>query len=200
MAQPQYMVAMAGMGGPVGGPVGQPMNAAAMPANPAYTPESLVKKLNTAIYDYLLCNEKYEIARAFMKALPIETSDQVKQSPNQRQNQTNGIVDDPMDVEGKNHIGIQKRPDDLPAPNSFQSESAPFLQDWWCQFWEIYHGNRHKGKQTTLSYIGTQRQAQKARAGIMGGMDPNAMRNMSAYGNMMNNNIELKKRAAMQNM
>jgi hypothetical protein len=178
----QHPMAMGGMGGPVAPPAnaGTPTNSAA-----AFSPDAIIKKLNTAIYDYLLCNEKYDVARAFHKEMQCEYSADIKQSPNQRGGQPNG-VDNSMDVDSKEHVGIQKRPNDLPAPHSLSSEDSPFLQDWWCQFWELYQGNRQKGKPTTLSYIGTQRQAMKARAGMVAGVDANGVR--GAYG-MMNNGM-----------
>lgn len=187
---------MSGIGGPVGGPVGQPANAGTPTAN--YTPDAIIKKLNTAIYDYLLCQQQYEVARVFSQKMEIETSD-VKQSPNQRQNQANGI-DGSMDVDSKEHVGIQKRPNDLPAPSALSSEDSPFLQDWWCQFWELYQGNRHRGKPTTLNYVGQQRNNMKTRVNAVNGMDPNAMRQQQQQYNTMNGmaNNDLRK-AAMGN-
>ena len=89
------------------------------------------------------------------------------------------------------------------------------MQDWWCQFWEIFQGYRGKGaKPQLLNYIGTQRQAQKARTNMMaaGGMDPAAMQQQMRFANngmmpnmnngagmgMMNN--DLKRTAVMQNL
>ncbi|GIZ42283.1 hypothetical protein CKM354_000555800 [Cercospora kikuchii] len=192
----QHQMQMSGIGGPVGGPVGQPANAGTPTAN--YTPDAIIKKLNTAIYDYLLCQQQYEVARVFSQKMEIETSD-VKQSPNQRQNQANGI-DGSMDVDSKEHVGIQKRPNDLPAPSALSSEDSPFLQDWWCQFWELYQGNRHRGKPTTLNYVGQQRNNMKTRVNAVNGMDPNAMRQQQQQYNTMNGmaNNDLRK-AAMGN-
>lgn len=186
---------MSGIGGPVGGPVGQPANAGTPTAS--YTPDAIIKKLNTAIYDYLLCQQQYDVARVFSQKMDIETSD-VKQSPNQRQNQANGI-DSSMDVDSKEHVGIQKRPGDLPAPLALSSEDSPFLQDWWCQFWELYQGNRSRGKPTTLNYVGQQRTQMKGRVNAVNGMDPNGMRQQqyTAMQNGMANN-DLRK-AAMGN-
>lgn len=183
---------MSGIGGPVGGPVGQPANAGT--PSSTYTPESIIKKLNTAIYDYLLCQEQYDVARVFHQKIEIETNN-VKQSPNQRQNQANGI-DSNMDVDSKEHAGIQKRPHDLPAPVTMSGEDSPFLQDWWCQFWELWQGNRSKGKPTTLNYVGQQRNQMKGRISAIGGMDQNGMRQQQQY-NAMNGvaNNDLRKTA-----
>lgn len=181
MSQPQI-----NMGGPVGTP-----NSGGVGMDPAGS----TKRLNTAIYDYLLRLGLYEAARQFVKSVDID--EKMKDSPNQRGGQQNGI-DDGMGVE---HEGIANRPHDLPAPA--QLGDGPFLQDWWCQFWEIYHGHRGKGKQTTLSYIGAQRQMQKARTTTM--MDAGAMnmRGQFSNGSIMPNvngmNPDALKRAAMAN-
>ncbi|SMQ49819.1 unnamed protein product [Zymoseptoria tritici ST99CH_1A5] len=178
----QHQMAMGGMGGPVGGGSAQPANAGT-PTNSAnvYSADAVIKKLNTSIYEYLLCNGHYEVARAFHKDLPIEES--VKQSPSQRNNQANG-ADGNMDMDSKEHVNISKRPSDLPAPHTMSGEDGPFLQDWWCQFWELYHGNRQRGKPTVLNYVGQQRVAQKARTALL--VDPNAMQR--GY-SMMNNGM-----------
>lgn len=188
-------MAMGSMGGPVGGLGAPPMNAGT-PTNSAgtFTSDAITKKLNTAIYDYLLCNEKYDVARLFQKEMLIEFD--IKNSPGQR-TQSNGI-DSGMDIDKKEHPGIQKRPSDLQAPHSLSSEDSPFLLDWWCQFWELYQGNRQKGKPTTLSYVGQQRQSMKARTGMVSGTEQNGMR--PTY-NMMNNGMggENLRHAAMKN-
>jgi hypothetical protein len=187
---------MGGMGGPVGGQqqqqaaqqqnAGTPTNGGAVNAN---DPADTVKRLNTYIYDYFLRNQHYDIARAMHQSSTMEIFTQPKQSPSQRQNQPNGNDDNDAD-----------RPKDLPDP-AFQNTEGPFLQDWWFQFWDIYHSRRNQGsKQSTLGYITAQRNGQKQRANLMGGMDPAAMQNMRNM-SMMSNGImqnDLKK-AAMQN-
>lgn len=191
MSQPQQMN-MGGMGGPVGGApppqqnAGTPTNGGGLNAND--TAET-VKRLNTYIYDYFLRNQHYEIARAMHQSNTMEIFTQPKQSPNQRQNQPNGIDD--MDTD---------RPKDLPDPG-LQNTEGPFLQDWWFQFWDIYNGRRNNpSKQSTMGYLTAQRAGQKQRGNLMGGMDPAAMqnmRNMSMMSNgMMSNDL---KKAAMQN-
>jgi hypothetical protein len=199
MSQPQQMN-MGGMGGPVGGAPPQQNNQqhqqnagnAGTPnggAVPANDPLDTVKRLNTYIYDYFLRNQHYDIARAMHQSSTMEIFTQPKQSPNQRQNQPNGNDDNDAD-----------RPKDLPDP-AFQNTEGPFLQDWWFQFWDIYHSRRNQGsKQSTLGYITAQRNGQKQRANLMGGMDPATMQNMRNM-NMMSNGMmqnDLKK-AAMQN-
>jgi hypothetical protein len=192
MSQPQQMN-MGGMGGPVGGqqqqqPQQQNASTPTSAVN-ANDPADTVKRLNTYIYDYFLRNQHYDIARAMHQSSTMEIFTQPKQSPNQRQNQPNGNDDNDAD-----------RPKDLPDP-AFQNTEGPFLQDWWFQFWDIYHSRRNQGsKQSTLGYITAQRNGQKQRANLMGGMDPAAMQNMRNM-SMMSNGImqnDLKK-AAMQN-
>ncbi|KAK4503719.1 hypothetical protein PRZ48_004634 [Zasmidium cellare] len=188
MSQQQQM-AMTGMGGPVGGPTPN----APTPTNSmsGLGPQDYSKRLNSAIYEYLLCCGKYDAARAFKTAMPIEWPEGVKQSPNQ--NQANGV-----DVEIESRDSLKNKPDDLPLPVALSEEPGPFLMDWWLQFWELYQGNRRNGKQTTLSYVGQQRMAQKTRTGMMTAMDPNAaQRNF----NMMNNGMgDLRQQTAIKNM
>lgn len=188
---------MGGMGGPVGGAplpqqqqqqqgAGTPTNGGAVNANDS---AETMKRLNTYIYDYFLRNQYYDIARAMHQSGTMELYTQMKQSPNQRQNQPNGIDD--MDTD---------RPKDLPEP-TLQNTEGPFLQDWWFQFWDIYNSRRNNpGKQATFGYLTAQRAGQKQRGNLMGGMDPAAMQNMRQM-QMMNNGMmpnDLKK-AAMQN-
>jgi len=197
--QQMNMAAMAGE--PVGGgpAVAQQVNIGTPGSSGAVNGLDAVKRLNTAIYDYLLRNQLHETARSFVKHMEIETD--IKKSPSQRQGgqQSNGNVDD-MDIDSKE---LKNLPDDLPAPA--QLGDGPFLQDWWCQFWEIFQGNRGKGKASMLSYVGAQRQAQKTRTNMMGNMDPAAMQNMRGYNTMvqgMNNGMGMAndlKRQAIQN-
>ena len=162
--------------------------------------EVTIKKLNTAVYDYLLRNELYDVAKAFHTKMPIETKADVKQSPNQRGGQQANGVDDSMDVDNKDHA-LMNRPDGLPLPGSFE---GPFLQDWWCQFWEMWNGHRRvkNAAPNTQNYINAQRAAHQ-RMGMMntnGGMQN--VRNFNGMMPGMNNGAGVPndlKRAAMQN-
>lgn len=185
--------------GPMGGPVGGAPPQHQQPQQPAGTPTNggalnasdnadTIKRLNTYIYDYFLRNQHWDVARAMHSSNSLEFHTG-KQSPNQRQNQPNGVDD--IDAE---------RPKDLPEPGLHNTE-GPFLQDWWFQFWDIYNSRRNQGgKQATLGYLTAQRAGQKQRGSLMGGMDPamqQNMRNMSMMSNgMMPNDL---KKAAMQN-
>lgn len=183
-------------GGPVGGQaVGTPSSGDGGGINN-------MKRLNTAIYDYLLRHQLYDVARGFVKQMEIETD--MKKSPNQR-GQPNGVPDENgMEIDVPE---IKNRPDDLPAPLHFGEGS--FLQDWWCQFWEIFTAYRGKsGKAQVINYIGAQRQAQKARTSMMGaGMDAAGMQQMRFNNGMMmpgmnNGAVGMPnevRRAAMQN-
>lgn len=178
-----------------GGPV-----QAATPSSTAYSNDEINKKLNTAIYDYLLRNEHYEVARTFQKELPILTKADVKQSPNQRNGQPNG-VDDTMDMDGRNGA-LARKPEDLPMPSNIYD--GPFLEDWWSMYWEIHFAKRNKGNNPqTNQYIAQQRNIQKARVGMMGNMDPAMQRGYNGMMQGMSNGMagmqgDLK-RTAMQN-
>ena len=192
MSQQQQM--MAGMGGPVGG---QQMNVGTPSGSGVdASPQTIRRKLNTAIYDYLLRNSLYDVARSFLDRMEIDKKQDSKESPKQ----ANGVDDS---LEDSSDLAIQNRPEGLPLPHNMSE--GPFLQDWWYQFWEIHHGYRAKGnpKPNTLTYIGQQRLAQKGRMAMMGNMDANTMQNMR-YNNMvqMNNGMAMNpqdlKRTAMQ--
>lgn len=195
MSQQQQMN-MAAMGGPVGGPqmnAGTPSNSGE-PVSQALS----IKKLNTAIYDYLLRNQQFDLARQLHSKMEIFSRTEGKPSPNQRGQQANG-VDDGLDVDSKDHI-IPNKPNDLP-PGDIE---ADFLKDWWCQFWEIWHGHRKPkaAGPNTQNYINAQRAAMQGRVNMMNG---NGAQNMRAYNGIMpgvNNGVAMPndlKRAAMQN-
>lgn len=197
MMSQQQQMNMAAMGGPVGG--GPQINAGT-PGNSgmAMSHEVTIKKLNTAIYDYLLRNELYDLAKNFHTKMPIETRPDMKQSPNQRGGQQANGVDD-MDSDIKDQALIN-RPDGLPLPGNIE---GPFLQDWWCQFWEMWNGHRNRKNvaSNTQNYVNAQRAAHR-----MGMMNANGgMQNMRGYNGMMpgmNNGAGMNndlKRAAMQN-
>ena len=192
---------MASMGGPVGGggPIVPQMNAGT-PSNSmaSNNPAVLVKRLNTAIYDYLLRNQLYDIAKSFQAEMAIETKDDMKQSPNQRNGlQLNGVEDG---LDDKWDEAILKRPDGLPLPNMGNSE-GPFLQDWWCQFWEIFSGHHGRSKNnTTMNYLAAQRAQQNGRMSMMQNVNPNAMqqRGMNMMPGMNNGMADMRKQAIQQ--
>ena len=162
------------MGGPVNAPT--PLGGGTPPQA-----DEVVKKLNTAIYDYLLRNSLYNLARSFKNELPILIKDDIKHSPGQRNGQANGS-EGSMDVDDKDP-GICQRPDDLPLPaNPFD---GPFLHDWWCQFWELYFGRRNKpGSPQTSMYLAQQRFIQKNRQGLIQ-LDPNLLQPARGYNGMV---------------
>ena len=102
-------------------------------------PLSNRQQLNTYIYDYLLKNEHYGLARALQKELPIYAAPQARTSPGRRD--VNGI-DESMENESKEDP--HKRPDDLPLPSILDNTEGSFLYDWWCQFWDIWSAHRRK--------------------------------------------------------
>lgn len=189
--QPQMN--MPSMGGPVGGGMaGLQMNTGSPSGqNIDISPQNTIKKLNTAIYDYLLRNGQYEIARSFKDKMPIETR-------NLKDEQANGL-DEALDE--TRDQGIIKRPDGLPLPGTLLD--GPILQDWWCQFWEIWHAQRGRGQKNGLmQYVSGQRAMQKTRTNMMN--DP-AMNMRQGYMQMggMNNGMGIAgpndmRKAAMQ--
>lgn len=186
-------MAMAGLGGPVGGvPGAQPMNAGT-PTGINNSPEFVTKKLNTAIYEYLLCQREYGVAKALLDSqnLSLDTfADDIKQSPGQRA-QANGI-ENGMDMDNKRHAGVRDRPTGLPLPLGLHNEDSSFLSDWWFQFWELHAANRQRGRPNVIAFVGQQRQAQKQRQSMINGLDPNMPNNMR----VMNPNMRF---AAMAN-
>jgi hypothetical protein len=194
MNQPPPM-SMPQMGGPVGGPGAQNVGT---PSSRPIDHGDMTVKLNTAIYDYLLRNELYSVAKELHNSVHIETK-QPKQSPNQRgAQQTNGM-DDGTDIDSKDP-GLLKKPDDLPLPHNLGGD-GPFLQDWWCQFWEMWSAHRNpKPPNTTGQYIMQQRNLHASRMAVMNNLNQaNAnmrMNPMMQQNGMMANDL---KRQAMQN-
>lgn len=184
----QVAMTMAGMGGPVGAMnVGTPNNGIAMGGATNTDQADYAKRLNTYIYDYFMRHRHYDCAKAMLNE-SLAVGLHSKSSPGQR----NGA--DEMDMDNK---GIIDHPKDMPLPD-LPATGGPFLEDWWFQFWDIWNSRRSaNGKASTLAYLSHQRNAQKARSGMMGAMDPTMQRNLS----MMNGGVmpaDLKK-AAMQN-
>ena len=137
---------MNAVGGPVGGmPM---MNNGVIGASRNNNQHDSAKlQLNTYIYDYLIKNELYDCARAFVNSdVPIS---HVKASPNRRRDadgNLNGVEDNSIDTDHKDDID-SKRPDDLPIPKvPANLPQNSFLQDWWCLFWDMYAAQRNKAK------------------------------------------------------
>ncbi len=191
MAQ-QAQMNMAQMGGPVQN-AGTPGSAQGM------SQDVMLSKLNTAIYDYLLRHGHYKVARELMQAVKkIDTKDS-KQSPSQRPGQQANGVDDSMDPDGGNEY-LRNRPPEMPLANSIGGD-GPFLQDWWCQFWEVFAAHRSRAGGTGMmnSYIGQQRQAAIMRQNTMNHLTQANIPNRPPNAMMMaQNNMDLK-RAALQN-
>jgi len=130
------MATMNSVGGPMGG---APANHGDARGGSNHDQQHL---LNTYIYDYLLKNQKYDLARSFQIELTINSVSSMKESPGHRD--VNGVNDN-MDTDSKD--GIHKRPNDLPIPQipTYASDNS-FLYDWWCQFWDIYSAQRDRGR------------------------------------------------------
>lgn len=143
-------MAMAGMpnaGGPVGG---MPMNNTGMRGGVAL---SQLTSLNTYIYDYLIRQGFHDVARAMLKAHRISETNMPLQlsssSPSGR---------DANGVDGTDSKDDVKRPPDLPEPgNQIGSAESCFLEDWWCQFWDIHSGLRANGNGVMQQYLNQNR-------------------------------------------
>lgn len=98
--------------------------------------EDFKAKLNTFIYDYLIKNEQWDVARALHKsALTVFTT------PNKRRTGPDDGEDSKDDID-------TKKPNDLPyalnVPQSTNENS--FLLDWFQLFWEIWLAPQGKSK------------------------------------------------------
>ena len=131
---------------------GASMNAMANGANGVRNPADDIDfktRLNTYIYDYLIKNEQYDVARALNKSnLNVITSKTAPRRPN-------GPDDNGEDT--KEDVDT-KKPADLPyAANVPQSTNEnSFLLDWFQLFWEMWLAPQNgKGKlaPTAAQYI-----------------------------------------------
>lgn len=159
------MAGMSNMGGPVGGGVGNPgpmMNNGAQGRMP---PGSMSNNhpgdnaqrahLNTYIYEYFIKYEMVDCAKAMLASkqpLNIEKNG----SRRRDENGINGVNDD--DTDSKEFLMDIKRVEDLPLPlHSAVSEDCPdacFLFDWWCLFWDMFHGQQGKsGRENIVPFI-----------------------------------------------
>ncbi|KIW08841.1 hypothetical protein, variant 1 [Verruconis gallopava] len=184
MNTPGSMVGMTGgaVGAPVGSQVGAP-NAA--------NSNEYHERLNTYIYDHLLKQKLYDLARQFASSCPIKAEPEPKKEMN---------GDDGMDMSSKDDI---KRPDDLPVPNipPHFSENS-FLFDWWCQFWDIFGAYRGKGQnalsQNYLQHTMTQAKARQNQQNLMG-VNANMMNRSQQFANMQTNGMNNMQKQAIAN-
>jgi len=100
-------------------------------------------RLNTAIYDYFLKNQEWDMARAMSKS---QLKPHYKQQQGPRR--VNGMdAGNEMDQDGKEDSGDAKRPSDLPLAGGMDAlaHESSFLLDWWSMFWDIFE-NRNPNK------------------------------------------------------
>lgn len=137
------VVAMAGPGGPT-----QPaLSNTGTPGSAPPTEKDIRTKFHTFIYDYFLKEKRYDLARAIIRSMDIDTSGQFKPSPNRKE--VNG-VNDSADSDSKEDV---KKPDDLPHARSPAPDDSSFLYDWFCQFWDLYEAQRSKGTTASRSFL-----------------------------------------------
>ena len=125
-----------------GGPMAMTNGANGAAPRAALEPErdaEMKVKLNTYIYDYLIKNEQWDVARALHKS-----SMTVNTKPGGRRQ--NGMDDNAME-DSKDDID-SKKPADLPAPGDVPSSASDnsFLFDWFSIFWDIFLAPRQRGK------------------------------------------------------
>ncbi|TPX08085.1 uncharacterized protein E0L32_010285 [Thyridium curvatum] len=204
------MANMQAMGGPVGNPMAMMNNGAMVPQGgprqQLQSNDSNRALLNTYIYEYFLRYGMYDCARAML------SSDQQikvhKDSPGGRRDENgnvigNGVGDDAMDTDSKDDI--DKRPDDLPAPNiPTPAADSCFLYDWFCLFWDIFNAQKggkgasnqvnqyvnHAQQQSRMKQVAQQDLLRNMRPDfsqqqqyMMRNMPNGAMMNMKAQGN-----------------
>ncbi|KFY82557.1 hypothetical protein V500_10469 [Pseudogymnoascus sp. VKM F-4518 (FW-2643)] len=210
------MAALNAMGGAVGGAVpmmnnGVPGNQRALPVDDSQQRA----RLNTYIYEYFICNEMYDCARALINSeQPVNL---LKGSPNQQRDANGNPVDGggSDDMEDSKEGIDMKRPDDLPAPNlPRESSESCFLFEWWSLFWDMFNAQRGKSESQnaqryanyTQSRFKQEQQQQMLRAMSQGGMmgmrgQPNGMGmapNDLARKAMQNNNRNITPQQQMQ--
>lgn len=117
--------------------------------------DGTVNNMNTYIYDYLIRIKNYRAARALLESgLPINTRKEPNQSPNSR------------GVNGVNAADAERG--DLPEPNlpidTCVGES--FLQDWWCQFWDIFMASRGRGGSVKTNNYAVQARVRRVALGV----------------------------------
>lgn len=138
---------MAGIGGP-GAPSGQGVSNIGTPSSAPPTQKDVRTKFHTFIYDYFLKTQRYDLARAILNQMEVDTSSgQSKPSPNRKE--VNG-VNDSSDPDSKEDM---KKPDDLPNAQVPPPDDSAFLYDWFCQFWDLYEAQRQKGSTASRNYL-----------------------------------------------
>lgn len=151
------MANMNAMAGPVGAPMPMAMNNGAMPAaqqmpqqqQPQQQPQQPSRTmLNTYIYDYLLKEGMYDVARAMLSSEHHSNVMTKDNRPRGANGLGNGVGDDAMDTDSKDDM--DKRPDDLPAANVPPSDSC-FLYEWFALFWDVLHAHRKPGGNTQVN-------------------------------------------------
>ncbi|KAK4175134.1 hypothetical protein QBC36DRAFT_190575 [Triangularia setosa] len=165
------MANMAGMGGPVNAPMSMMNNGGLAPqAAQRHGPDGQHRTLlNTYIYEYFIRSGMWECARAVLQA--DNEINVKKQSPGH----SNGLGDDPMDTDSKDLL--DKRPDDLPAPNvPMAVTDSCFLFDWFSLFWTMF--SHQKGPGHTSQVVNQYVQHTQAQSRVKQEQQRDLLRNM----------------------
>ncbi|KAL8729649.1 MAG: hypothetical protein Q9166_004598 [cf. Caloplaca sp. 2 TL-2023] len=144
-------------------------------------------RLNTYIYDYFVKNQRYDCAKAMMKAdMPLRTH------PKRRDGDVNGAGN--MHTDSKDDLE-SKIPDDLPLANiGPDPQGASFLLEWFGLFWDVFFAHQRKAPPATaqaMQYVArTQhesrmRQEQQQNLLRVPGMMPGGMNGMNEYQHML---------------
>ena len=102
-------------------------------------------KLNTYIYDYLLKNEQYDVARALHKSsMPIHST---PSAPPRKAKTDDGGEDSKDDID-------TKKPTDLPYASNVPTMGSDnsFLLDWFQIFWEMWMAAGGKKNMTSDAF------------------------------------------------
>lgn len=105
--------------------------------------------LNTYIYEYLLKQGHYEIARSMARDDRFEMKTTNKDSPGRRKGaEMNG--DGEMDMDGKDDI-----PDDLLRPATWEpGQGNGFLFEWYSVFQDLFLAHRNNGSKMNGANMG----------------------------------------------
>ncbi|KAK5088999.1 hypothetical protein LTR05_003223 [Lithohypha guttulata] len=181
-------------GGPVGG--GMMMMSNGSPAMGAVTGlDQLKTSLNLYIYDYLLKNGHYDIARSASQDSRFDFPTGPKASPGRRKdNDMNGDIGDGM---GMDMNPKDDAPDDLPRPKGWDGTTPHgFLFEWFSIFNDLFqaHRNQAGAKNAATQYLSHEKSNQRLRESLQNqninrpAMNPAMLQQMRA--GMMNGKMQ----------
>ncbi|KAK5950554.1 hypothetical protein OHC33_008497 [Knufia fluminis] len=196
-------------GGPVGGGMMMMNNGSPAVNAGMNSSDPMRMSLNTYIYDYLLKNGHFEIARSITRDDKFEFQQGPKTSPGRRKDgEINGDGGDGMDMDQKDDV-----PDELPRPRGWEgSQGNGFLFEWFSIFSDLFAAHRGGGKQNgsvnpaAAQYLLHEKNNQRLRESIQNqnmnrpGMNQAMMQRMNGAmnGNMQGKGVTPQQAAMMQ--